>query len=417
MPSSSPLAALQAHRCLHLTALKLYNLRNHAALSLTPLDARPVVLTGPNGVGKTNVLEAVSLLSPGRGLRRAAYGDVARRLEPGRADGPGATPPSGTTPPDGSWAVAATVMGRAGVVALGTGLVGAPSATAQAGAGGEMGRRVRVNGAPARTISELGEHLSLLWLTPAMDGLFTGPAAERRRFLDRLVQALDPGHAVLTGQFERALRQRNRRLEDATGSLMRDATLDAIEAQVAELGLALSAARRGAVLALSDVLGEGADEAFPQARIALEGEVEAWLDAMPAAEAEERYRETLGRTRPRDRAAGRTLSGPHRADLDVVHAQKGTPARHASTGEQKALLIGLTLAEARLVTERIGAVPILLLDEVAAHLDPARRARLFDALATLGTQAWMTGTEPEPFAALGERAQHFAMTAGGVARA
>ncbi len=386
---------------LHLTALKLYNLRNHAALSLAPLDARPLVLTGPNGIGKTNVLEAVSLLSPGRGLRRAAYHDVARRVETGSSPD--------RSSPDGSWAVAVTAMGRVGEVALGTGLVGAQT-------GPEMGRRVRVNGAPARTISELGEHLSLLWLTPAMDGLFTGPAADRRRFLDRLVQALDPGHAVLTGQFERALRQRNRRLDDMSGHLARDPALGAIEAQVAELGLALSAARRGAVLALSDVLADGADDAFPQAHIALEGEVEAWLDAMPASDAEDHYREVLARTRIRDRAAGRTLTGPHRADLDVVHAQKRTPARHASTGEQKALLIGLTLAEARLVTERIGAVPILLLDEVAAHLDPERRARLFAALDRLGTQAWMTGTEPEPFAALGATAQHFALGAAGIRR-
>ena len=380
------------HRRLHLTALKLYNLRNHAALSLDGLDARPVVLTGPNGVGKTNVLEAISLLSPGRGLRRAAYADVARK-------GEGA---------DGSWAVAVTAMGRVGEVALGTGLVGAAATP-------EMGRRVRINGAPARTISELGEHLSLLWLTPTMDGLFTGPASERRRFLDRLVQALDPGHAVLTGQFERALRQRNRRLEEVgPRGLSGDRTLDAIEAQVAELGLALSAARRGAVLALRDVLAGDPDEAFPQGDIALEGEVEAWLDAMPAAEAEDRYRETLARTRPRDRAAGRTLTGPHRADLEVIHVQKRAPARLASTGEQKALLIGLTLAEARLVTERIGAVPILLLDEIAAHLDPARRASLFAALERLGCQAWMTGTEPDPFAALGTRAQHLALDATGL---
>ena len=344
------------------------------------------------------MLEAISLLSPGRGLRRAAYADVARK-------GEGA---------DGSWAVAVTAMGHVGEVALGTGLVGAATTP-------EMGRRVRINGAPARTISELGEHLSLLWLTPAMDGLFTGPASERRRFLDRLVQALDPGHAVLTGQFERALRQRNRRLEEAgpRGLSGNDRTLDAIEAQVAELGLALSAARRGAVLALRDVLAGDPDEAFsretfPQADIALEGEVEVWLDAMPAAEAEDRYRETLARTRPRDRAAGRTLTGPHRADLEVVHVQKRAPARLASTGEQKALLIGLTLAEARLVTERIGAVPILLLDEIAAHLDPARRAGLFAALERLGCQAWMTGTEPGPFEVLGARAQHLALDATGL---
>ena len=383
---------------LHLTALKLYNLRNHAAVSLAPLDARPVVLTGPNGAGKTNILEAISLLSPGRGLRRAAYADVARRPE---RDGDGA---------DGSWAVAATAMGRVGEVALGTGLVGTPASP-------EMGRRVRVNGAPARTISELGEHLSLLWLTPAMDGLFTGPASDRRRFLDRLVQALDPGHAVLTGQFERALRQRNRRLEELEGRrLAPDRALDAIEAQVAELGLALAAARRGAVLALSDLLAGDPDDAFPQARIALEGEVEAWLDAMPAVEAETRYREALAQGRPRDRAAGRTLTGPHRSDLEVFHAQKGGPARLASTGEQKALLIGLTLAEARLVSERIGAVPILLLDEIAAHLDPARRTRLFAALERLGTQAWMTGTEPEPFRELGDGAQAFSLTGDGLAR-
>jgi DNA replication and repair protein RecF len=334
-----------------LARLVLTDVRNHAALTLAPA-AGFVVLTGPNGAGKTNVLEAVSLLAPGKGLRRAALSEIAR------ADGPGG-------------------FGIAATLADGTEL-----ATGALAAAPER-RVVRINGAGASSAA-LAERLSILWLTPAMDRLFVEPASERRRFLDRLTLALSPGHATHATRYEAAMRARNTLLaEDAPDR----AWLAATERQMAEHGAALAAARRDTVAALSDRLAGEDDGGFPRAGIALAG----WQGDAGDLE------RALAAGRARDAAAGRTLEGPHRQDLLVTHRDKDRAAALASTGEQKALLLGLVLAHAELVAERTGAAPVLLLDEVAAHLDPARRAALFARLAGRG-QVWMTGTEPALFA-------------------
>ncbi|WP_339345560.1 DNA replication/repair protein RecF [uncultured Sphingomonas sp.] len=339
-----------------LARLVLTDFRNHAGLALAPGPGF-VILTGANGAGKTNVLEAVSLLAPGRGLRRAALSDMAR------GDGPG------------GFGVAATL---ADGVDLATGaLAAAPE------------RRVtRINGAAAQA-SALAERVAVLWLTPAMDRLFTEPAGERRRFLDRLVLALAPGHARHTSRYEAAMRARNRLLTEGAPD---PGWLDALEAQMAHHGAALDAARRRTVDALAVALAaQPAGDILPRAAIALDGWQGDEADLMQA----------LRHGRARDAAAGRTLTGPHRADLTVTHVDKARAAASASTGEQKALLLGIVLAHAELVAARAGRPPVLLLDEVAAHLDPARRAALFARLARLG-QTWMTGTEPALFEAAGD---------------
>lgn len=334
-----------------LARLVMTDFRNHAGLTL---DAAPgfVVLTGPNGAGKTNVLEAISLLAPGRGLRRASLSQMARR--------------NGA----GGFGVAAT-LDDAVTLATGT------SAEAP------ERRIVRVNGANA-TAAALAERIALLWLTPAMDRLFVEPASERRRFLDRLTLALAPRHARESQRYEAAMRDRNRLLTEPGSDA---AWLDALEAQMAQHGATIASARADTVSALSARLDAQPASDFARAAIALEG----WRGSAEALAA------ALRDSRPRDAAAGRTLVGPHRADLAVTHVDKGVPAALASTGEQKALLLGIVLAHAELVAERRGAAPLLLLDEVAAHLDPNRRAALFDRLAGRG-QVWMTGTEPALFA-------------------
>ncbi len=355
-----------------LTALSLKDLRNYAELNVV-IASRLVVLTGPNGAGKTNLLEAISLLTPGRGLRRAAFAEIARH---GAGD---------------TWAVAAVLAKDGEETRIGTGL---PAAS-----GGEpRGRKVRINGAPVASAEALLEYLRVLWLTPAMDGLFAGPAAERRRFLDRLVLTVDPEHGSRVRDFERLLTQRNRLLEEGGAA----AWLDAVEAQLAGRAVAVALARAETVALLSTQIAAQAalSRAFPIARIAVSGAFEEAIAGSSAAEAELWYRSALAAGRTADRAAGRTLEGPHRSDLDVVFAEKDMPATLSSTGEQKALLIGLILAHAELVAETSGMTPVLLLDEVAAHLDPARRAALFERLAALGCQAFMTGTDPALFAAL-----------------
>ena len=333
-----------------LSRLVLTDVRNHVALTLEPVPGF-VTLTGPNGAGKTNVLEAVSLLAPGKGLRRAALSEIAR------AGGPG------------GFGIAAT-LADATEIATGT-LASAPER-----------RVVRINGASA-TGNALAERLSVLWLTPAMDRLFVEPASERRRFLDRLTLALAPGHAVAATRYEAAMRTRNKLLAEEVPDR---AWLAAVERQMAEHGAALDLARRETVAALSDRLARSETADFPRAALALEG----WTGDAAGLE------RALAAARGRDRAAGRTLDGPHRADLLVTHCDKDRAAALASTGEQKALLLAIILAHAELVADRAGASPVLLLDEVAAHLDPARRAALFARLAGRG-QVWMTGTEPALF--------------------
>ncbi len=369
-----------------LSALKLTGFRNYAGLALA-LDGRPVVLTGPNGAGKTNLLEAVSFLSPGRGLRGARLDEVARQ------------------PGDGSWAVAATLDNAAGTVELGTGI-------AMTAEGPESRRSVRVNRAPAGSPDALLDHLRVVWLTPSMDGLFTGPAADRRRFLDRAVMAIDRGHGRRVNGFEKAMRGRNRLLcEPAPDARW----LGAIEREMAELGTAIAAARRewaGLTVAL---VAEGDVAApFPAAEIALEGTLEHLLDGQSASAVEEVYAAGLASERPRDARAGRTLSGPHLSDLRVRHGPKQAAAEICSTGEQKALLIGLVLAQARLAARLSGETPLVLLDEIAAHLDAERREALFAVLDDLGCQAFMTGTDAGVFAPFGARAQHLGVAEGRV---
>jgi DNA replication and repair protein RecF len=366
VPESPPHSSPAAHR-VQLGTLALKNFRNYADLTLR-VPARIVALTGPNGVGKTNLLEAMSLLTPGRGLRRAPYGEMARRG--GNA----------------GWAVAAVVRRAGAETRLGTGIGAAPED------GG--GRKVRVNGASA-PVEELLEHLRVLWLTPAMDGLFTGPAGDRRRFLDRLVLTVDPGHGRRAREFESLLSQRNRLLEEGAAS----GWLDAVEAQLAERAVAMALARAETVTLLcARLLAGGEEGAFPAGRIALAGDFDRAIAGRPASEAELWYRGALAAGRAADRAAKRTLEGPHRSDLDVLFAAKAMPAALSSTGEQKALLIGLILAHARLVSEVVGMTPVLLLDEVAAHLDPSRREALLTRLDALGCQAFLTGTDSTLFA-------------------
>ena len=362
----------------YLSRLRLSAFRNYAAAALD-LDGRHLVLTGPNGAGKTNLLEAVSLLSPGRGLRRASFDSLGNQAS------------------DQPWAVAATVETPAGPADIGT------------GAAADGGRRVRINGANARAIEELSDYLRLLWLTPAMDGLFTGPAGDRRRFLDRLVTTLVPTHSAAVSSYESAMRQRNRLLEDNADARW----LGALEAEMAAHAAALHFARADAVVHLRALIAAGAvDPAFPAADVALTPLFEDRHEpaSSPALEAE--LRALWAGSRALDRAAGRTLAGPHRVDLDVSYAQKQMPAALGSTGEQKALLVGLILAHARLVRAQAGLTPFLLLDEIAAHLDPDRRAALFAALDALDTQCLMTGTDPMLFAALGARARHVTVRDG-----
>jgi DNA replication and repair protein RecF len=365
----------------------LTGFRSYRAASLI-CDAGLVVLTGANGAGKTNVLEAISFLMPGRGLRRATLEDVAH--DPG--DGQGT----------GIWGVAAGVEGRLGLAALGTGY--------EPGTGPDS-RRCRIDREPVGSAAAFADHLSILWLTPAMDGLFAGPASDRRRFVDRLVLAVDADHGARVNALERALRSRNRLLEDPRPDPL---WLDAVEAETAELAIAVAAARAETVRRLSTHMQARRDDAspFPFAEIGLDGWIEGAVMTSPAREVEDRYRAALKANRPRDAAAGRTLDGPHLTDLIARHGPKQLPAETCSTGEQKAILTGLVLAQADVVADMTGMAPVLLLDEIAAHFDPARRAALWERLAALGAQTWMTGADPAAFADLPADAARFEVRPG-----
>jgi DNA replication and repair protein RecF len=352
--------------------LTLNNFRNYHAASLET-EAKAIVLVGPNGAGKTNLIEAISFLAPGRGLRRAALDEVAF------AEG------------DGSWAVAAEIEGALGLTTLGTGV------ERPLDEGTLIQRKCRIDREPVASAAAFADHLRVVWLTPAMDALFVGAPSERRRFLDRLVLAVDAEHASRVNALERSLRSRNRLLEDPRPD---PHWLDAVEHETAELAVAVAGLRVETVRRLETVLASRKDSAFPPAEIALDGWMERLIPAHPAVEIEERYRAVLRDNRARDAAAGRTLDGPHLTDLKVTYAPKTIAAADASTGEQKALLIGLVLAHARLIAQMTAHAPILLLDEVVAHLDPARRAALYGELAQLGTQVWMTGADPALFAEL-----------------
>jgi DNA replication and repair protein RecF len=308
---------------------------------------------------------------------------------------------------DGSWAVSAEVEGILGLATLGTGIEGA------AGESVVRTRLCRIDREPVGSAAAFADHLRVVWLTPAMDPMFVGPASERRRFLDRLVLAVDAAHSNRVSALERSLRSRNRLLEDPRPD---PHWLDAIEHETAELAVAVAAQRVETVRYLQGALAARKDDVFPSAEIALDGWMERLLPDHPAAEIEERYRGVLRDNRPRDAAAGRTLDGPHLTDLAVAYAPKDIPAADASTGEQKALLIGLVLAHAGLLAEMTGFAPVLLLDEVVAHLDPDRRAALYAALAALDAQVFMTGADPAAFAEIAPQAERFTITPGRVQR-
>jgi DNA replication and repair protein RecF len=381
------------------TRLVLTDFRNYrsARLDLDPgLDLGPVVLTGSNGAGKTNLLEAMSFLSPGRGLRNARLSDIDRRdgTAPLGDIGPAEAPASG-------WAVAATIRTRRGPMSIGTGRIGAE---------GER-RTVRIDSEPAKSQAALGERLGVLWLTPQMDRLFIEGPSGRRRLMDRLVLGLDPAHAARVARYEQALRERSRLLRDGSPD---PAWLGALEEIMAAEGVAVAAARRDTVERLDRVCA-AAEGAFPRARLSLIGTLEAWLDTMPALDAEERFRAALAQSRRSDALSGGTGLGPHRSDLGVFHAEKGIAAEAASTGEQKALLIAILLAQAGLQRAVRGEPPLLLLDEVAAHLDLVRRAALFEVLAGLESQAWITGTDAALFAPLRGAARFLTVADGALA--
>ena len=370
--------------------LTLSNFRNYRTATLE-VDDRPVVLVGPNGAGKTNLIEAISFLAPGRGLRRATHEEVA--FQEG----------------DGSWAVAAEVEGALGLATLGTGVESAPDDDTAAH------RKFRIDREPVSSAAVFADHLRVVWLVPAMDSLFVGAPSERRRFLDRLALAVDAEHASRVNALERALRSRNRLLEDARPDAH---WLDAIEHETAELAVAVTALRVETVNRLQAALAARKDvaSAFPAAEIALDGWMERLVPLAPAVEVEDRYRAVLRDNRGRDAAAGRTLDGPHLADLAVRHAGKDIAAAAASTGEQKALLIGLVLAHAGLLAQMSGFAPVLLLDEVVAHLDPSRRAALYAELERLGAQAWMTGADAATFADVAATAEMVEVSPGQVKR-
>ena len=367
--------------------LVLTDFRNYREARLS-LGSAPVVLSGPNGAGKTNLLEALSLLAPGRGLRRARLSDLDRREAGGAAPGRG-------------WAVAATLETPRGALRLGTG---------RDQGGGER-RQVRIDGEPAKSQSALGERLGIVWLTPAMDRLFLEGPGGRRRFLDRLVLGLDPAHGSRVAAYEEALRERSRLLRDGPADR---AWLAALEEVMATEGTAVAAGRRDAVDRLDRACAE-AQGPFPRVRLGLLGLLEEGLAHRPALAVEEEFAAVLQRSRAADAASGGAAIGPHRSDLAVAHAEKGIAAEHASTGEQKALLVAILLAHAGLQREIRGEAPLLLFDEVAAHLDAARREALFAALLGLESQVWLSGTDAGLFAPLRSAAQFIAVRDGTLA--
>ena len=385
---AEPARSVAIDSVLAVRRVSLTNFRSYASVEVET-GTRPVVLAGPNGAGKTNLLDALSLLSPGRGLRGAKLSDHTRR-------GPAA---SGST----LWAVAATVSRAGETYDIGTGLV--------QGSGGSERRQVRLNGAAAQSSADLGDVVQMLWLTPAMDRLFLEGAGGRRRFLDRLVLGFHPTHARASLRYESAMRERARLLKFGP----RDpAWLDGLEAEMAEAGIAVAAARRDAIGQLSGALSERRDAgAFPSAQLSLTGEIDTALLEHGRDSAQEKFRARLRTMRIADAESGRTGVGPHVSDLAVRHMQKRADARECSTGEQKALLISIVLADAwELARTRNGMSPVLLLDEIAAHLDAERRAALFEEILALGTQAWLTGTDMSLFSVLGDRAELFAVTDG-----
>lgn len=365
-------------RSLALTRLMLRDFRSYRDLTV-PFQGQVVVVAGENGVGKTNLLEAISLLGPGRGLRGARTNELGRQQD-------------GTPQP---WAAAGRFEGPWGGFDLGS---GTPE-------GGPPERRVfRLDGAPAKSQAQLAERVAAVWLTPQMDRLFQDGASDRRRFLDRLVWALEPHHAREVAAYESAMSQRNRLLAEGRAD---PAWLAGLEDAMARHGVAASAARRTLVGQLNASLAEGVTGAFPAARLDLACPTAAALETVPALAVEDQLRAQLAATRGRDAAAGATVQGPHRMDLTFVHVPKGLPAALCSTGEQKALLVSVVLGHATLIAAARGFAPLLLLDEVAAHLDAPRREALFQALVNLPAQSFLTGTDMAVFEPLGTAAERF----------
>ena len=393
-PSAAPSSIEAGASRLAVTRVQLTNFRSYAQAELA-VSGRPVVLAGPNGAGKTNILDAISLLSPGRGLRGAKLSEHIRR-------GPSA-------PSEALWAVAATVSRGAESYEVGTGLT--------LGAGGGERRAVRLNGVAAQSSADLGEIVQMTWLTPAMDRIFTEGASGRRRFLDRLVLGFDAAHARRTTRYETAMRERARLLKLGPRDPM---WLDGLESEMAEAGTAIAAARAQTVTRLNVMLLErggtthngAACGAFPCAQLAVEGETDVLLQEF-GADTESKMRALFARARIPDAESGHTTFGPHRSDLAVRHTVKRADARECSTGEQKALLVSIVLADAwELTKARDGRAPLLLLDEIAAHLDVRRRAALFEEILALGAQAWMTGTDLSLFESLSSRADIFTVDNG-----
>eukprot|EP01037_Dinobryon_pediforme_P002470 gene2470-2509_t len=378
----------------HVRRLVLSDFRSYHQLDLD-LDGQMIALTGQNGAGKTNILEALSFLSLGRGLRRADLRECCRNMPERSADAA-----ANASPASQPWAISVELSQSEDVVQLGTGFD--PSDTS---------RKCRVNRAPVGSAAAFAEYVRVIWLTPAMDGLFTGSTGDRRRFLDRLVLTVDSAHGSRVNALERALRNRNRLLTEAFQDKI---WLDAAEREVAELSIAVTTARHEALNRLQALILSEKDETspFPWAEIRLHGEIDRLCLEHPAAIAEEKLREALRNLRGRDAASGRTSIGPHISDLLVRHGPKSTDAAQSSTGEQKALLTGLILAHARLVAQMTGQAPLILLDEIAAHFDPSRREALFVTLEALGAQIWMTGADPAAFALLQDRAQIFHVEQG-----
>lgn len=377
--------------------LQLQNFRSYDVARMEDIHAGLVVLTGPNGAGKTNILEAISLLTPGRGLRSAANEDMIRRSAETSTSIP-------SVKQGALWAIAADVDTGGAEAQLGTGI-------------DDGGKRiVRINGVPAKSQMALSDYVACVWLTPQMDRLFLDSSGGRRRFFDKLIFAFDAAHAGRVTRYENAMASRSKLLREGQND---PSWLKSLESQMAETGVAIAAARLDFLTRLQkacDLAHENEESFFPKAQLLLSGTVEELLSKTPAVEVEEMFAYQLSQSRARDAETGGAATGPHKGDLLVRYKAKDMPADQCSTGEQKALLIGIILAHARLMQAERGRPPILLLDEVAAHLDENRRGALFDLLCVLGGQVWMTGTDEQLFEAARKRAQFWAVQGGRISK-